>query len=316
MLASVADELYALAPGDFTAARNQRAKAAKAAGDKELAETITRFPKPSVAAWVVNLLARQRPDVVAQVIELGGALRAAQVDSDRDRLKDLSRQRQELLRAVAATGVDLAGESGLKVPPAAAAAVEQTLQAAMADPDAANAVRTGRLTRTLASTGVEAVDLTDAVAGPVDEVPPLPRSSVPERSASPSPKAAAPKGAPRQAGGGEAAAPRRPPMDKAFQRRLDEARERAEIAAQEVGRARADRESAEARVRSLDPRRRDLKSERADLKNRLAEVDREIAAVERELADAEREQATADRSLASMERAAREANQRVERLSG
>lgn len=314
MLASVADELYALAPGDFTAARNQRAKEAKAAGDKELAETISRFPKPSVAAWVVNLLARQRPDVVAQVIELGGALRDAQVDSDRDRLKDLSRQRQELLRAVAATGVDLAGESGLKVPPAAASEVEQTLQAAMADPDAANAVRTGRLTRTLASTGVEAVDLTDAVAGPLDELPPLPRSSVPQRSASP--KAAVPKGAPRHTESETAAPPRRPPMDKAFQRRLDEAKERAEMAAQEVERARADSESAEARVRSLEPRRKDLRSERADLKNRLAELDREIAAIERELADAEREQAAADRSLASMERAAREASQRVERLSG
>jgi hypothetical protein len=314
MLASVADELYALAPGDFTAARNQRAKAAKAAGDKELAETIGRFPKPSVAAWVVNLLARQRPEVVAQVIELGSALRDAQVDSDRDRLKDLSRQRQELLRSVAAAGVDLAGESGLKVPPAAASEVEQTLQAAMADPDAANAVRTGRLTRTLASTGVEPVDLRDAVAGPVDELPPLPRSSVPQGSASP--QKAPPKGAPRPEERDTAAPPRRQPMDKAFQRRLDEAIERAEIAAREVERAQADRESAEARVRSLEPRRKNLRAERADLKNRLAEVDKEIAAVERELADAERERAAADRSVASMERAAREASQRVERLSG
>jgi len=314
MLASVADELYALAPGDFTAARNQRAKAAKAAGDKELAESIGRFPKPSVAAWVVNLLARQRPDVVAEVIELGDALRDAQVDSDRDRLKDLSRQRQDLLRAVAATGVRLAGESGLTVPLAAASEVEQTLQAAMADPDAANAVRTGRLTRTLASTGVEPVDLRDAVAGPFDESSAVARSPVTQRAATR--KAATEKAAPRQPARDKAAPQRRPPMDKAFQRRLDEARERAEEAGQEVERARADLQSAEARARSLEPRREHLKSELADLRNRVGEVEREIAAVERELADAERDRAAADRGVATIERAAREARQRVERLSG
>ncbi|HYI33677.1 MAG TPA: hypothetical protein VEX88_09470 [Glaciibacter sp.] len=310
----MADELYALAPGDFTAARNQRAKAAKAAGDKELAESIGRFPKPSVAAWVVNLLARQRPDVVAEVIELGDALRDAQVDSDRDRLKDLSRQRQDLLRAVAATGVRLAGESGLTVPLAAASEVEQTLQAAMADPDAANAVRTGRLTRTLASTGVEPVDLRDAVAGPFDESSAVARSPVTQRAATR--KAATEKAAPRQPARDKAAPQRRPPMDKAFQRRLDEARERAEEAGQEVERARADLQSAEARARSLEPRREHLKSELADLRNRVGEVEREIAAVERELADAERDRAAADRGVATIERAAREARQRVERLSG
>jgi hypothetical protein len=314
MLASVADELYALAPGEFTAARNERAKSAKAAGDKELAETIGRLPKPSVAAWVVNLLARQRPDVVAEVIELGDALRDAQVDSDRGRLKDLSRQRQDLLKAVAAAGADLAGKSGLRVPPAAAAEVEQTLQAAMADPDAANAVRTGRLTRTLASTGVEPVDLTDAVAGPVDESSAVPRSPVAQRRVPQ--KTAAQKGAPRQPEHDKAAPQRRPPMDKAFQRRLDEAKERAEEANREVEQARAERESAEARARSLEPHRKDLKSGLADLKNQIAVVERELAVVERELADAERERATADRRVANVERAAREARQRVERLSG
>lgn len=311
MLAGVAEELYALAPGEFTAARNQHAKNAKASGDKDLAEKIARLPKPSVAAWVVNLLARQRPDVVAGVIELGDALRDAQVESDRDKLKELSRKRQELLRSVAALGLSLAGESGQKVAPTAAAEVEQTLQAAMADPDAADAVLSGRLTRTLASTGIEPVDLRDAVAGPADVPGRTPRTVTTTRQATTSktaPKEAAPRQPEKQP------APKLP--DRAFQRRLDEARERAEAAEQQVEQARADRESAEVRVLSLEPRREELASALAELKNRVAELEHQIASVERESATAERELATAERRIAESERIAREAAQRLERLSG
>ncbi|MFV0138119.1 hypothetical protein ACLGIH_34035 [Streptomyces sp. HMX87] len=61
-LETVSDELYGLRPGDFTAARNERAKAARSAGDRELAEQIRRLRRPTLAAWAGNLLVRQQPD--------------------------------------------------------------------------------------------------------------------------------------------------------------------------------------------------------------------------------------------------------------
>lgn len=59
-LAAAASELYGLPPGDFTAARNERAKAARAEGNALLAKQVGRLPKPSTAAWAINMLARRR----------------------------------------------------------------------------------------------------------------------------------------------------------------------------------------------------------------------------------------------------------------
>ncbi|MGW4517724.1 hypothetical protein ACWEO4_38520 [Streptomyces sp. NPDC004393] len=47
---AVADELYGLPPGEFTAVRDERAKAARAAGDRDLAERIRRMRRPTLAA--------------------------------------------------------------------------------------------------------------------------------------------------------------------------------------------------------------------------------------------------------------------------
>lgn len=327
MLASVTEELYGLTPGEFTARRNQHAKDAKVRGDKDLAAEITKLPKPSVAAWVVNLIARHRPDIIDGVVQLGDALREAQEDFDRERLKDLSRQRQELLRSVAAAGANLAENAGHRVPAAASAEVEQTLQAAMADPNAAAAVQSGRLTRTLASTGVEPVDVTDAVAGGPVDVPDAPRQpatkkaggtkAAPAPQSEPSPKRHPDPGRPtsdRRAAPDEAVAELAP--NRAFQRRVDEARDRLEAAEQQLKEARTERASADERVRSLAPRREELAAALADLESQIVKVERELAEVDRAAAAAERERDEADRSLAAAERATREAQQRLERLSG
>ena len=57
-LLEIADELYALPLEEFTPARDARAKELK--GDKELAAAVKKLKKPSVAAWVVNLLRTPR----------------------------------------------------------------------------------------------------------------------------------------------------------------------------------------------------------------------------------------------------------------
>lgn len=164
-LAALADELYALTPTEFTKARNERSKQARAE-DKELAARVQRLPKPSTAAWIVNMLVRYQADQLGQVLDLGAAMRAAQENLDGDELRELSRQRRQLTHAVSGEARGLAHRLGVRVSDAVTAQVEETLRAAMTDEDAARAVRTGQLVEALSATGVGGLDVSAAVAVP------------------------------------------------------------------------------------------------------------------------------------------------------
>ena len=160
-LESVATELYALLPAEFTAARNERAK--QLGG--ELGKKVKALPKPSSPAWATNLLARSKPAEMAQLLALGASLRDAQDDLDRVTLTKLGKQRRALVSALAKEAASLAREAGQAINPAAVVDVERTLQAAMSDASAASAVSSARLVRALSADGVEDVDLEGAVAG-------------------------------------------------------------------------------------------------------------------------------------------------------
>lgn len=163
-LQSEADALYGVPPDEFTAART--ARVAELKGDKELAARVKTLKRPAPAAWVVNLLVRERAGEVEGALELGGELRAAQADLDRAAITKLAAERRSLVAALARAGAELAKEAGRPVTKAVVEAVAGTLEAGMADADAADAIRTGRLVRALESIGFDAVDLTESVAAP------------------------------------------------------------------------------------------------------------------------------------------------------
>jgi hypothetical protein len=167
-LDDVASELYSLSPAEFTAARNQRASSETKGGDRQLGASIRRLPKPSVAAWAVNMLVRHRSDEVEALLELGDRLREAQDDLDSDAIRSLGRERHRMLSAIATSARGLGGELGTAVSESAAIEVQQTLQAAMGDAAAAAAVRSGALVRTFSGSGLDPVDLDGAVAVPVE----------------------------------------------------------------------------------------------------------------------------------------------------
>ena len=68
-LEQVADELYALAPAAFTAARDEQAGQARASGDADLAGEIKKLRRPTVSAWLVNLLAREDGGQMDELLE-------------------------------------------------------------------------------------------------------------------------------------------------------------------------------------------------------------------------------------------------------
>jgi uncharacterized phage infection (PIP) family protein YhgE len=145
-------DLYALPPEEFTAARDAAAKEDKA---------LKSLRKPSVSAWVVNTLVRREPELLEQLVELGGSLREATEARQGDQLRELTEQRHALVQAVTEQAVVLAGRD---VTAAVRAEVAGTLEAAMADPASAEAVQSGQLVRALSYAGFGGVDLEGAVA--------------------------------------------------------------------------------------------------------------------------------------------------------
>lgn len=164
-LAKIADGLYALPLDDFIAARAAAAKDA-ARTDKALAAAVRALPKPSVAAWAVNMLARHEPGVLERLADVGERMQAAQASLDAAALRELARGRRTLLSAAADTARNVADEHGRAISDAMAGDVEETLRALTADQGAAAAVRSGRLLKTLTADGVNAADLEGSVAVP------------------------------------------------------------------------------------------------------------------------------------------------------
>ncbi|WP_454042606.1 hypothetical protein [Cellulosimicrobium sp. Marseille-Q8652] len=152
------DELYALPLEQFVVARTAASKRIKASGDAVGAERVGRLPKPTVAAWVVNQVAREHPDEVAALVTLGDELRAATEDRDRARITALDRLRRERAEALVGT-VRKAGEvAGRAVSASAVDRLAETLTAAVMDPDAGAVVQAGRLSQALQHVGFGVVD--------------------------------------------------------------------------------------------------------------------------------------------------------------
>jgi hypothetical protein len=151
----IADRLYGAAPETFVAERDKLVAEAREAGDRDRAAAIGKLRKPTVAAWLVNLLALRRPDLLAGLVELAGQLRAAQRELQGEQLRELSGQRRAAVDALVAQARALAVAerpelARTKLP---LSDVEATLSAALADEDVADQVRSGRLVRSVEYTG-------------------------------------------------------------------------------------------------------------------------------------------------------------------
>jgi hypothetical protein len=259
-LASIADPLYALAPAEFTAARNLAARDVKDSADPELAARVQALRKPSPSAWAVNILARERADELEQLAELGATMREAQEDLDREQLAELTRQRRALVNALAREASGLASEARHNLTATVVEEVAKTLQAALNDPAAAAAVRSGRLVRGLEATGVEPVDLEDAVAAPEASMVSAPRP----------------------------AAERKAVRDLAAVRAAKEAEKKAAEADLEV-------RGIERRISDIETRRSRLESRLAELEEQVSALEDEVRESDRDLRTLGRERDRAAR---------------------
>jgi hypothetical protein len=267
-LLEIADELFALPLAEFTPRRDAIAKEHKA--DKDLASQIKGIRKPSLAAWVVNLLVRREPEQVDQMLAVGVALREAQANLDGDELRALTRQRRQVTAAITTQARGLAGQVGVKVTEAVAEQVEATLTAGLVDESAADAVRSGLLVTALAATGVDAVDVAAALA-------------VPEALGFHATPVAAPKPDLHVV-----------PDPDAGDKLVAAAQAELDVAEAALAKAVADQDTAAAEVAELEARGMQWQSEIDELKRRLTQLDTKIEELDDELADAEDVRAEAE----------------------
>jgi hypothetical protein len=155
----VADRLYAMEPEEFTAARDDAAKKA----DPDDRKAIKALRKPTVSAYVVNMLARNSRDDLEALVSLGDDLRKAM--AGKGDIRELSEQRREAVRELVHAASDATGRD-------LTAAVEEevaaTLEAATADPDLGEVVLSGRLVKPLRYAGFGTLpDLDDIIATPL-----------------------------------------------------------------------------------------------------------------------------------------------------
>ncbi|MEP7018820.1 MAG: hypothetical protein ABI899_12470 [Actinomycetota bacterium] len=158
----VADQLYALPPEEFTAARTVSEQEAKENGDKQLAAAIHQMRRPTMGAWLANQLVREHAAEVQSFVGLGASLREATAMLSGDQLRELDRQRRQLVYALMQQARGLASAAGHKVSQDTASRLEDTLHAALADERAAAQLTAGRLTETLQGEGFPSTEATSS----------------------------------------------------------------------------------------------------------------------------------------------------------
>jgi hypothetical protein len=284
----IVERLYAAPPEHFVAARAEAVAGARAAGDSDAAREIAKLRKPTVAAWLVNLLAIRRPDLVAGLVELSTALRSAQRELRGPQLRELSAQRRGAVNALVAEAhaLAVAADPGLSASKLPLAEVEATLNAALSDADVAEQVRSGQLVRAATYAGFGEVPRPQLrlVTGGAEKAP----TKAGER------KRAAAR---REEGGAETA----------------EQSRKAEEAARAARRRALTKELADARTQR---KRADSELERAVAAERdgaaaLSEIETALADLERRRVDAEREVSRRKLARKAAERSAVGARRRV-----
>jgi DNA repair exonuclease SbcCD ATPase subunit len=275
-LDEIADALYALRPDAFAAARDEQVRKARADGRQPLARELAKLRRPTLSAWLINLVWRDQREVLEQLFELADSLSRAQAEAAGDELRQLMTVRRQLELTLIRRAHALAAEAGVDVTETVEREAQETLAAALAQPEVADEVRTGRLVKPASYAGFG-----PSTPAPTRPSPPKPAEVVDLRLKA-----------------DQRARERR----EAAERRIQEARRAAEAAASAL----AERESA---VEAALQHHESLREQLEDLREQLRRLEQDVAQTEQAVLAAQqcREQAQ------QAHQAARQTLERAER---
>src|SRR5829696_7293114 len=184
--------LYQLPLEQFVATRDQLARRLRAAGDRDRARQVAALRRPPVSAWAANQLAHAAPNAVAELLEVGAALRQAQQDAlagqpgAARQLRTATAHLRAAITRLSTRAETLLVRSGHAASDATLARLAATLQAAATGDEATRAALVqGRLSGDLDPAGF-GLDLAMAPAEPAglaDVVPPAPVASADQADA-------------------------------------------------------------------------------------------------------------------------------------
>jgi hypothetical protein len=273
---AIADELYGVAPDEFTEARNARAKQARDDKDRALATRISALRRPTMAAWVTNALVRSHRDEVELLLDLGRELRDVMADIEGDELRELTRQRYQLVSALVQQARSLAQSRGKRVTEEVAQAVRTTLEATLSDEDSADAVARGRLTEGLEVSGFSTPQ-SGAIRPRASRQPPESSSGAEVADLEEERNRRARMQAERDVAAAEKAAQRAGVAVERAQQRLDNTEREREEASLTVDRLTAQLDAARTELSKLGEKADEARSESADAQQRALEAEDDLA---------------------------------------
>jgi hypothetical protein len=294
--------IYAAPLPDFISVRKQQALELKQAGDAETAQQVAAFKKPSAAADLVNRLVRQEPDLIEEIDDLGARLRAAAGEADAGAVRELDRERRDLVGRCVAAARDHARRDGKSATDATLRDVEQTVWAAIIDARAGATVRAGVLVKGLSAGGFSEVEVDGASALDVEAPPQSARPA--RRRVAKAPKASTASKTQKMS---ETTRTATKTARRALERELGSAQAQAKKRQDDLERAAHAAEAARAEQTRLEERRDQLKAELADVEHDLRTVRRDVSDRRADLKTAERHRRSAASAVDQALRAVDEA---------
>ncbi len=144
------DRLFRGPLEEFTATRNELAKSLRSEGKTEAADWVKGLQKPTRAAWIVNQVAGKNGKALHQLLRASAELRDAQDEmlagsTNHRKLRESAQRERKAIESLTGTAEQIGGQNS--VGEQILARVSETLQAAASDPEVAEAIERGRLTR-------------------------------------------------------------------------------------------------------------------------------------------------------------------------
>jgi hypothetical protein len=160
-LDAAADELYGSSLDDFVGERTRLAKALRGAGKQDDAAALAALRKPTVAAWVLNQLARRNRRDVDLLLDSGHRLREAQAGAlsggDREGFERARKAQHDALRRLRSDAEQLLKSERRGASASVLNQVEEALRAAAISEPGREALARGRFAEPPRAEGFDVV---------------------------------------------------------------------------------------------------------------------------------------------------------------
>ena len=182
------DRLYALPLEEFTRERDELAKQLREQCERDAAAAVKALKKPSVAAWAVNQVRRDRPEDVRRLLEVTEELHRVYAGLSsagaRERLEEAADMQRDLIRSLVRCAAQLLEAGGHNAGEATLSKVADTLRAAALDENLRARVSAGTVVKEQRAAGL----------GPLASLPPAAKKKkAPKKKKKPEPPKPDPK---------------------------------------------------------------------------------------------------------------------------